>query len=79
MSISEQNNRYLQAMCRNIRALRTERGITVQEASAVAGIPAKLLCQLENGVLTDEMTVDILFALADYFKIKLHEFFDPPK
>lgn len=79
MLISEQNNRHLQAMCRNIRVLRTERGITVQEASAAAGIPAKLLQQLENGLLTDEMTVDILFSLAVCFGIKPHEFFDPPK
>lgn len=79
MSINEQNNLHVQAMCRNIRALRTERGITVQEASAAAGIPAKLLQQLENGVLADEMTVDNLFALADCFQIKPHEFFDPPK
>lgn len=79
MPISEQNNRHVQAMCRNIRALRTERGFTVQETSAAAGIPAKLLHQLENGVLTDEMTVDILFVLADCFQIKPHEFFDPPK
>lgn len=79
MSISEQNSRQIQAMCRNIRALRIERGFTVEQTSSAAGISAKLLRQLENGLLTDEMTVDILFSLVDCFRIKPHEFFVPAK
>lgn len=58
-----------------IKKFRCEKNITQKELAEYLNTTSQTVSRYENGIL--ETNQDTLFALADYFKISINDFFPP--
>lgn len=58
-----------------IKYYRTQKNITQQELGEYLGIKSQTVSRYESGIL--EANQDILFKLAEYFKVSINDFFPP--
>lgn len=66
--MNSENDLQWNIMCSNIRRLRLQSGVTIQELAAATDIPADLLEDLEKYAKREDFYLDHLFALCVYFK-----------
>ncbi len=57
-----------------VKALRTERGLTLKQLSEATGLSTGFLSQFERGITT--IAVEHLSTIADIFEVKINYFFD---
>lgn len=72
MSKNKEINEYVG---NKIKKFRCEKNITQKELAEYLNTTSQTISRYENGIL--ETNQDILFALADYFKISINDFFPP--
>ncbi len=72
MSIEE----YKIMFINNVKELREQRNITLEELAKHSGFPLEMLEQLEQNILPEDMMVDDAVALAEVFRCKVHELFE---
>lgn len=63
--------------CSNVRHLRQSHALTVQEMADICDIEPEDLKKLEQGTLTENITVDVAIRLFHYFKISPEQLFIP--
>lgn len=68
---------YLKTFCANIRTLRLNHHLTIQEMAALLELSDEQLALLESGVLTDEITIDVLYHIHNQFGITPNQIFHP--
>ncbi len=64
-------------IAKRLREIRAERKLTQAKVSAETGVDSTYLSMLENN--HRRPTIKLLEKLAPCYKLKLHEFFQPPK
>ena len=71
MKIEEEKLKFI---C-NIKAMRRDQNMTVEELAEKSGIPLEMLEQLEHDILPGDMMVEDAIKLAGVFRCKIHELF----
>ena len=64
-------------MCENIRTLRLREHLTIENMAQRLGIDREQLQKLEDGILPEAMTVEMLVRLEKEFDVSLKEIFLP--
>lgn len=76
--ISEINDRLLLNLCENVKELRSKSGLAVETLGEKTGVPAAILKELENGVVSDGFTAEHLVGICRFFGLGLSEIFLKP-
>lgn len=71
------NQHYIQTLCENIRKLRHQNDLSIEEMAARLNISEEMLTTLENGRLPDDLEVESLVRIEKEFGISLKELFLP--
>ena len=72
MNISEENERELQAMRENFKALREAKGWSLEALSEISGVAEKILADMEAG---QDFEVDYLFTLCRIYGMEPYKIF----
>ncbi len=75
MNNREESHRQLVNLCENIKALREQEGLSVEELAEQTGVPLATLVRLERVSLSRVFSLRHLFALADHFQVRPCELF----
>lgn len=74
--IAEINDNYWKTMCRNLKLLRLEAGLSVKEMAIIAEMDEKLLKRLERGEQVEEFDINQFLNYCLYFDVQPKCIFD---
>ena len=74
MNLSEENNKELQIMRKNLKFLRTNRNWSIKELSEISRITPKMLKDIEEG---ENFKIQYLIQLCHIYHIKPRDIFSP--
>ena len=77
IALSEKNREQYVVFCRNIKALRKLHGFNKKEMAVISGISVPILTKIEEGIMPPRISINIIFEISKYFKIKPHKLFSP--
>ena len=69
MDVYKKNNEELENLCRNLKWLRIQKGVSVKELSKETGVFIRTLERLEEGELSQRFTVECFFRLCGYYQV----------
>jgi transcriptional regulator with XRE-family HTH domain len=74
-SIYEINEEQMKNLCRRVREKRLARGISLEELALGTGVSCAILQEIEEGNITDVVTVEQLQCLSGFFSVPIWKLF----
>ena len=74
---SEQTQKELEVFCRNVKTRWERHGLSKKEMAKILEIGTKSLTKIEQGIIPDRASVNIVIKLARQFNIEPHKLFAP--
>ncbi len=77
MKTFKNDNPELPTICKNLKNLRRQKGISLLELSLWTDVSVYALRNLEKGIITPRFSLEELFRLCDYYQIPFDKIFQP--
>lgn len=75
--MSKKERSDLAIFCENIRLLRLHHGYTKKKMAEICGISTRTLTKIEQGIVPPRLKADIVFYLAQHFRLRPYQLFIP--
>lgn len=77
-TISQINDQQLRNLCVNLKELRRRSGMALEVLAEQASVPIPALFELEDGMVTDSVTIDQLARLSRFYGLHISDLFRMP-